>query len=160
MKEKSEIPDGSTQPKQVKELNKGLSRRGFLKGAGLTTAGAVMLETGVLGKELGPDRREALGPDAVPMSLKVNGKVRTFMAEPRTTLAGALRDQLQMTGTKIGCDRGSCSACTVWVDGEPVNSCLTLALDLGDQEVTTIEGLAKNGELHPVQEAFIEHDAS
>ena len=65
-----------------------------------------------------------------------------------------------MTGTKVVCDRGSCSACTVWIDGKPVNSCLTLTLDVGDREVTTVEGLSKNGQLHPVQRAFVDHDAA
>ncbi|MDH3711539.1 MAG: (2Fe-2S)-binding protein, partial [Cyclobacteriaceae bacterium] len=76
------------------------------------------------------------------------------------TLAQALREHLQFTGTKVVCDRGACSACTVWLDGKPVNACMILALDVGNKEVTTVEGLAKNGKLHPVQQAFIDHDAA
>lgn len=141
--------------------NKGISRRGFLKGAGLTTAGTVMVSTGVLGFGSEVEAKDkTIGPDAVTIRLKVNGHVRKINAEPRTTLADALRDHLQLTGTKVVCDRGSCSSCTVWLDGTPVNSCMTLALDVGEREITTIEGIARNGKLHPVQEAFIEHDAS
>ena len=92
--------------------------------------------------------------------MKINGMVESLSVEPRTTLAAALRDHLELTGTKVVCDRGSCSACTVYLDGKPVNSCMMSVFDVGDREITTIEGIAKNGELHPVQEAFIEHDAS
>ena len=148
--------------KEEKKANNGLSRRGFLKGAGLTTAGTVVANSGLLAfnTKFGPARGESFGPDAVRVSINVNGQVQDIICEPRTTLASALRDHMGLTGTKVVCDRGSCSACTVWVDGEPVNSCLTLALDVVDKKVTTIEGIAKNGELHPIQEAFIDHDAS
>jgi xanthine dehydrogenase YagT iron-sulfur-binding subunit len=140
----------------------GISRRGFLRGAGLTTAGTVLVNSGLLaggGLDF-TNRGETVGPDAVLVSLKINGATRTVSAEPRSTLAQVLRDELQLTGTKVVCDRGSCSACTVWLDGKPVNSCMTLVMDVGDREVTTIEGLSSNGELHPLQQAFIEHDAS
>ncbi len=141
---------------------KGLSRRGFLKGASLTTAGSVILQTGVFGKDVFGEKADAnlQGPDAVAIELKVNGRKKWINAEPRTTLAQVLRVHLDLTGTKVVCDRGSCSACTVWVDGKPVNSCMLLAIDVQGRDITTIEGLAKNGKLHPVQEAFIEHDAS
>jgi carbon-monoxide dehydrogenase small subunit/xanthine dehydrogenase YagT iron-sulfur-binding subunit len=99
------------------------------------------------------------GPDPVSLSLRVNGEVRTALADPATTLVEFLRDTLGLTGTKIGCDRGACSACTVWIDGEVAASCMTLALDVRDRSITTIEGLSRAGELHPVQRAFIEHDA-
>ena len=94
------------------------------------------------------------------IKMNINGNIHHLKVEPRTTLASALRDRLGMTGTKVVCDRGSCSACTVFVDGKPVNSCMTLALDVGDKEVTTIEGVADGEQLHPVQEAFIEEDAT
>jgi len=100
-----------------------------------------------------------VGPGAVSVSLKINGEVRTLAAEPRMTLAEALRGPLGLTGTKIGCNRGACSACTVWVDGTPVCSCMMLAVEVGTRSVTTIEGLASGTHLHPVQTAFIEHDA-
>jgi aerobic-type carbon monoxide dehydrogenase small subunit (CoxS/CutS family) len=100
-----------------------------------------------------------IGPDAVPVTLKINGVARLIQAEPRMTLAEALRGPLGLTGTKIACNRGACSACTVWLDGTAQCSCMTLAVDVGARSVTTIEGLAQGGELHPVQAAFIEHDA-
>lgn len=137
------------------------SRRGFLKGAGITAAGTVIASSGVLGlKGQSLSNDKTLGPDTVTISMNVNSKMRKLSIEPRTTLADALRIELQLTGTKVGCDRGSCSGCTVWIDGIPTLSCMTLAVEVGNREVTTIEGLAKNGKLHPVQEAFIEHDAS
>lgn len=140
---------------------RGLSRRNFLKGAGLTTAGTVMLQSGVLGKGIFEEKAATLyGPDAVSVELKINGKTRRINVEPRTTLAQALRVHLDLTGTKVVCDRGSCSACTVWVDKKPVNSCMMLAIDVQGKEITTIEGIAANGKLHPVQEAFIDHDAT
>jgi len=100
-----------------------------------------------------------LGPDAAPITLEINGVERSLQVEPRTTLAAALRDRLGLTGTKVACDRGACSACTVWLDGAPVCSCMMLAVDVGARAVTTIEGLADGDALHPVQAAFIAHDA-
>lgn len=142
----------------------GVTRRGFLRGAGLSAAGATLLQSSVATIEAATEgvrdgRPRALGPGPVPIVLSVNGVERALTIEPRTTLAEALRNELGMTGTKVACDRGACSACTVWLDGTPVSSCMTLAIDVGDRKVTTIEGLAKEGELHPVQRAFIEHDA-
>lgn len=140
----------------------GVTRRGFIKGAGITAAGAAVLQTAALTTEaVAQEIRDSrvLGPDAVPVTLNINGVDRQVKLEPRTTLAEELRDELGMTGTKISCDRGSCSACTVWIDGMPVSSCMTLAIDVAGRKITTIEGLAKGDELHPVQQAFIEHDA-
>ena len=102
---------------------------------------------------------ETVGPGAVPITLHVNGVARTLSLAPATTLAEALRERLALTGTKVACDRGACSACTVWLDRAPVCACMTLAIDVGEREVTTIEGLAQDGPLHPVQSAFIDHDA-
>jgi xanthine dehydrogenase YagR molybdenum-binding subunit len=134
----------------------GLSRRAFL---GTTTGGAAL--TGLV--SITPRRAEAapvaIGPGAVPLTLRINGKTQNLTVEPRTTLASALRGPLGLTGTKIGCDRGACGACTVHIDGTPVLSCSTLAIDVGDREVTTIEGLARGQTLHPVQQQFIAHDA-
>jgi xanthine dehydrogenase YagT iron-sulfur-binding subunit len=89
----------------------------------------------------------------------VNGQVHATAVEPRDTLATTLRDKLGLTGTKVVCDRGSCSACTVWVDEKPKLACMTLTLDVGDKKVTTIEGLSEGEKLHPVQAAFVKHDA-
>lgn len=100
-----------------------------------------------------------VGPDPVSITLRVNGALRTLRAEPHMTLAEALRGPLGLTGTKIACNRGACSACTVWLDGTPVCACMMLAIEVGAREVTTIEGLAHGDTLHPVQQAFIDHDA-
>jgi xanthine dehydrogenase YagT iron-sulfur-binding subunit len=97
-------------------------------------------------------------PQTVPLKLRVNGAIHTLHLEPRVSLLDALRDHMNLTGTKKGCNQGACGACTVLVDGERINSCLSFAIMHEDQEITTIEGLAQNGELHPLQSAFIEHD--
>jgi aerobic-type carbon monoxide dehydrogenase small subunit (CoxS/CutS family) len=140
----------------------GISRRGFLRGAGLTTAGTILLSNDILAFQATEKSvsGKMISADGVEISMKVNGAIHQLKVEPRTTLSNALRDRLGLTGTKIVCDRGSCSACTVFIDGKPVNSCMTLALDVGDSEVTTIEGIADGDQLHPVQEAFIEEDAT
>lgn len=104
-------------------------------------------------------RTVVIGPAASPLTLQVNAQPHEVWVDPATTLVEVLRDQLGLTGTKVGCDRGACSACTVWVDGELALGCMTLALDLRGKHVTTIEGLARGEALHPVQQAFIEHDA-
>lgn len=141
---------------------RGLSRRGFIRGAGLTTAGTVVLQTGVKAFESAPSyaKGNLIGTAGTEVEMMVNGRKHTLHVEPRTTLTTALRDHLGFTGTKVVCDRGACSACTVFLDGKPVNACMTMALDVGKSEVITIEGVANGEELHPVQEAFIEHDAS
>src|SRR6187549_2698121 len=91
-------------------------------------------------------------------SLRVNGTIYPLVIDPRVSLLDALRDYLNLPGTKKGCDQGACGACTVLVDGERINSCLTLAIQYEDRDVQTIEGLARNGVLHPMQDAFISHD--
>ena len=97
--------------------------------------------------------------ERIPIHLVVNGVSHTLDLVPWTTLLDALRDHLALSGTKKGCDHGQCGACTVLVDGRRVNSCLTLAVMKDGAEITTVEGLAKDGALHPVQQAFIDHDA-
>jgi xanthine dehydrogenase YagT iron-sulfur-binding subunit len=92
------------------------------------------------------------------MSLSVNGGIHDLELDIRTTLLDALREYLHLSGTKKGCDRGQCGACTVLIDGRRINSCLQLAATLDKAEITTIEGLARGQDLHPVQEAFIQHD--
>ncbi len=99
------------------------------------------------------------GPGAVPIVLHVNGQTHALLVEPRVTLAEALRGPLGLTGTKIACNQGACSACSVWLEDLVVASCSILAIEVGDRRVTTIEGLATGEQLHPVQEAFIAHDA-
>jgi len=97
--------------------------------------------------------------DAIPITLEVNGTVHQLEVEPWVTLLDLLRERLKLTGSKKGCDHGQCGACTVLVDGQRINACLCLAVSRDGAQVTTIEGLAKSGELHPLQAAFIERDA-
>jgi len=104
-------------------------------------------------------RHAVAAPQKIPVTLTVNGARLELTIAPWTTLLDVLRDRLDLTGTKKGCDHGQCGACTVLVDGRRINSCLTLAVMKDGAEVTTIEGLASNGALHPLQQAFIDHDA-
>jgi xanthine dehydrogenase YagT iron-sulfur-binding subunit len=99
-----------------------------------------------------------MSEDLVRVTLRVNGIVHSITIESRVSLLDALRDHLRLTGTKKGCDQGACGACTVLADGERINSCLTFAIQYEDRDIRTIEGLSHDGQLHPVQRAFIEHD--
>ena len=134
-----------------------LSRRRFIGASaaagGLATAAKVASAAAATSGT--PPMRTA---EMVDLTLQVNGRRHALTVEPRTTLLDALREELRLTGTKKGCDRGSCGACTVHVDGRRVNSCLALAARCQDKAITTIEGLAENGELHPMQAAFLAHD--
>ena len=135
-----------------------ISRRSFLRGTGAVTVGAATLESALAGvreavaEAAGP---EIVGPGPTKVALSMNGVTQAISVEPRTTLAEALRGPLGLTGAKIACDRGACSACTVLLDGTPTASCSILAVDVGERQITTIEGLARDGKLHPVQAAFI-----
>src|SRR5207248_4049358 len=99
-----------------------------------------------------------VAPSLLPVTLRVNGRTYQLKIEPQVTLLDALRERIGLTGSKKGCDRGQCGACTVLADGRRINSCLALAAAYEGAEITTIEGLAKGDELHPLQAAFIEHD--
>ena len=137
------------------DARSGFSRRTFLKTAGVGAAATTVVGVGtsaVAGSEI-------LGPDAVTLSLRVNGALRQVTVEPRVTLLAALRDHLDLTGSKEVCDRGACGACTVLLDGEPVKSCLMLAADAEGHEITTVEGLGTPDALSPLQQAFVEADA-
>ena len=131
----------------------GVSRREIL---GISAAATALP---LLGATPPPAPRPPLRAGEVPVSLRVNGTERTVAVEPRVTLLDALREDLHLTGTKLGCDHGQCGACTVLVDGRRVLSCLTLAVMHDGQAVTTVEGLARGEVLHPVQAAFIACDA-
>ncbi|MPZ39336.1 MAG: 2Fe-2S iron-sulfur cluster binding domain-containing protein [Rhizobiales bacterium] len=106
-----------------------------------------------------PSKQTIPTQDKISIALTVNNVERTLQVSPWTTLLDALRDHLELTGTKKGCDHGQCGACTVLVEGRRIISCLTLAVMKDGAKVTTIEGLAANGALHPLQQAFIDHDA-
>ena len=106
-----------------------------------------------------PSETAAQSAETVTVNLIVNGEPRQLQVTPNVVLLDALRDELRLTGTKKGCDHGQCGACTVHVDGKAINSCLRLAVMCEGQHITTVEGLARDGQLHPVQRAFLEHDA-
>ena len=134
------------------------SRRNFLKQSALITAVALTPATAVKAAENHVDERIAEAFEKMPLKMEVNGVAKSLMVEPRATLLDILREQLDLTGTKKGCDYGQCGACTVHVDGHRVISCLTLGIMVNNKKITTIEGLAKGEELHPMQEAFLKHD--
>lgn len=133
-------------------------RRGFLKLSSAVAAIALTPAAVVRAADEGVDEKIADYFEKMPLHIEVNGKAYDLSVEPRVTLLDLLREQLHLTGTKKGCDHGQCGACTVHVDGTRINSCMTLAVMNDGRKVTTIEGLAKGDELHPMQEAFIKHD--
>jgi xanthine dehydrogenase YagT iron-sulfur-binding subunit len=137
------------------------SRRGFLKGAGITAANSVIESANAFARNAKDALHSAqtVGPDALAIKLHINGREHAVTVEPRYTLAQTLRDNLGLTGTKVVCDRGSCSACTVWIDKVPALACMTLSVDAVGREITTIEGLSHGDTMHPVQAAFVKHDA-
>ena len=98
------------------------------------------------------------GPGSVPVTLRVNGQDVQVLIEPRRTLLSVLREELGLTGAKRGCGRGECGACTIILDGETAYACMTLAIDCEGREIRTVEGLAQGDQLHPVQQAFVDHD--
>jgi xanthine dehydrogenase YagT iron-sulfur-binding subunit len=135
-------------------MDASISRRGFLA----TAAGGVANATVARADDSIPARGSET-PGSVPVTLRVNGETLRLVVDQRTSLLDALREYAGLTGTKKGCDRGACGACTVHLDGRRVVSCLTLATRCQDKEITTIEGLAGGDDLHPVQAAFVVHDA-
>jgi aerobic-type carbon monoxide dehydrogenase small subunit (CoxS/CutS family) len=146
---------------EQKQKDKGVSRRDFLKGIGGSAIGTAVVTTGwAKPDEVNAYTREAIEPmrGQATLNLRVNGRNYKVAVEHRNTLAEVLRDQLGLTGTKIGCDRGECGACTVMINGRNLYSCSQLAVWMAGKDILTIEGLAKGDKLDPVQEAFIEHD--
>ena len=135
-----------------------LTRRAFLQASAASTAGSTLPRAGQAVAAPAAELQGASAP-AVGIELVVNGEPRRLVVEPRTTLVESLRGPLGLTGTKVSCDRGACSACTVWLDGDPVCACMTLVVEIAGRSVTTIEGLSRGDALHPVQSAFVEHDA-
>ena len=140
------------------EPRRGLSRRHFIGGAGVVVAGAAAVAVPVVVTRSSTPTVTTPGENLVTVGLRVNGESTRLETDPRSTLLDTLRERLGLTGTKKGCDRGQCGACTVHVDGQRVLSCLTLAASLDGADVTTIEGLADGEQLHPMQQAFIDHD--
>lgn len=143
------------------ETNGGISRRGFLQQAGITGIG--VLSTPLIAKAQMPHKNEAIKPvfvpeGAQPVRLKINGQTHNLKLEPRVTLLDCLRENLQLTGTKKGCDHGQCGACTVHVNGKRVNSCLSFAVMHEGDEIQTIESLGTPENLHPMQKSFVKHD--
>ena len=131
-----------------------LSRRELL----LASAASVAASSAAAAPAAPADAAAGTEPPTTRVSLQVNGRVHALQLDNRTTLLDALREHLQLTGTKKGCDHGQCGACTVMVDGQRINSCLSLAVMHEGAAVTTIEGLGQPGQLHPMQAAFIKHD--
>jgi len=144
----------------------GISRRDFLRGGAaagaLSSAGMLVSEIAEAAKKkppAEPSGMEVFGPGPVPIRLRVNNQGYDLKVEPRTTLLDVLRGDLELTGAKRVCDRGTCGACTVLLNGKAVYACSQLAIDVQRQPIQTIEGLAKPGRLHPISAAFVEHDA-
>jgi len=137
-----------------KKPKNGVSRRGFIGGVGIGAIGTGILETPALAADSG----KSLGPGAVPITLRINGKPYSLTIEPRVTLLDALRNHLEHTGAKRVCDRGTCGACTVIVNSKVVYSCTVLAIDAQDKDIQTIEGLTSGSQLHPVSAAFVNND--
>jgi xanthine dehydrogenase YagT iron-sulfur-binding subunit len=135
-----------------------VSRREFLKGAGVTGLASAVTAAGVAETEAQTGPR-VLGPGDVPVSLMVNGKRLELKIEPRVTLLDAIRNRADLTGNKRVCDRGTCGACTMIVDGRTVYSCSTLAIEVQGKQIRTVDGLANGATLHPVQQAFCDVDA-
>ena len=139
------------------EPNSGVSRRDFMKISAVTAAVPLVLGPKVV--QAAGEEVAVHGPGKVPVALNVNGKKLSADLEPRVTLLDALREQFDLTGAKRVCDRGSCGACTVLLDGKPVYACSVLAIDAQGAKITTIESLAEGDALSPVMQAFVAHDA-
>jgi xanthine dehydrogenase YagT iron-sulfur-binding subunit len=148
MSEHHESPDATS-----------VSRRGFLKGFGTGTVATGLLSPAALHEAQAAEKNGVLGPGEMAVTLKVNGRNRQLKVEPRVTLLDALRNRLDVTGPKKVCDRGTCGACTVLVDGQPVYSCSMLAVEAEGRAITTVEGLGTPEKMNAVQKAFVKHDA-
>jgi aerobic-type carbon monoxide dehydrogenase small subunit (CoxS/CutS family) len=154
-------------PDKEKKKGTNISRRSFLKGVGTGTVAATVAPSVLIGSEKTADAQQV--GDAVEsatIQLNINGEPYQVEVEARTTLLTVLRDgsdtsgnNVDLTGAKLICDRGECGGCTVMVDGKTVYACMMLAMDAQDTQITTVEGIADGDDLHPVQEAFIQHDA-
>jgi len=145
------------EPEAKPTPKRGFSRRGFLEGVGV---GAGALGSGVLERDASAaPPANVIGPGEVPITLTVNGQAKKLSVEPRVTLLDALRDRLDMTGAKRVCDRGTCGACTVIIDGKAAYACTVLAIDAQGRQIQTVEGLANGAKAHPIVGAFANNDA-
>ena len=150
----------SREPGQYDAGRQSLSRRTFLATSGTAGVVAALDTRDLMAQSAGAgDLASNERPGTVPLILRINGTEHQLQVDPRTTLLDCLRETVALTGTKKGCDHGQCGACTVHVNGRRVNSCLTLALMNEGEEITTIEGLGTPEKLHPMQAAFLAHDA-
>jgi xanthine dehydrogenase YagT iron-sulfur-binding subunit len=155
------MPDDHLPKKHSKrktDEDPGVSRRDFLKISGISAAAVPVLGTRVVQAAGAPVK--VYGPGKVPVELTVNGRKHTLQIEPRVTLLDALRDQLDITGAKRVCDRGECGACTVIMGGNAVYACAVLAIEAQGKPITTVESFMDGDKLHPVQQAFVDNDAS
>ena len=135
-----------------------VSRRGFLKGAGAVLSSGIVAGAEAL-EAANNESAKVIGPGKAPVTLKINGVNKSLNIEPRLTLLDALRDELELTGAKRVCDRTTCGACTVIVNGKSVYSCSMLAIEAQGKDIQTVEGLSKGNTLHPLQQAFVDNDA-
>ena len=153
-------------PDKEKKQGTNISRRNFIKGVGTGTVAATVAPSVLISGEKAADAQTGDAVERATIQLNINGKPYQVEVEARTTLLTVLRDgidtsgdNIDLTGAKLICDRGECGGCTVMVDGKSVYACMMLAMDAQDNQITTVEGLADGDNLHPVQEAFIQHDA-
>ena len=141
-----------------KDQKTGMTRRSFIRGVGVGAAAAAAA-SGPLSALAAAEAMEVKPEEMVKLTLRVNGRSHRLLVEPRWSLLFVLREKMGLAGTKIGCERGECGACTVLIDGLPRYACMTLALEAEGDEITTVEGLMEGEELGPVQQAFLENDA-
>jgi aerobic-type carbon monoxide dehydrogenase small subunit (CoxS/CutS family) len=153
-------------PDKEKKQGTNISRRNFLKGVGTGTVAATVAPSVLIGSEKTADAQMGDAVASATIQLNINEKSYQVEVEARTTLLTVLRDgidtggnNIDLTGAKLICDRGECGGCTVMVDGKSVYACMMLAIDAQGKQITTVEGLADGDDLHPVQEAFVQHDA-
>ena len=153
-------------PDKEKKRGTNISRRNFIKGVGTGTVAATVAPSVLISGEKAADAQTGDAVERATIQLNINGKPHQVEVEARTTLLTVLRDgsdtsgnNIDLTGAKLICDRGECGGCTVMVDGKSVYACMMLAMDAQDKQITTVEGLADGDDLHPVQAAFIQHDA-
>ncbi|HEV2350188.1 MAG TPA: (2Fe-2S)-binding protein [Terriglobia bacterium] len=146
-------------PQKMKAEKLALTRRDFLRGAGVAVSGGMLVGGQTLAQAAPAPDTDILGPGSVPITLKINGAAHQLSVEPRVTLLDALRNQLDITGAKRVCDRGTCGACTMIVDGKAIYACSMLAIEAQGHNITTIESFSHGDHLDPVMSAFWDNDA-